>query len=325
MPAITKGLKDCRWYEEISAYLGLSQELVEMVGCRIKEESNLAKAAEKYGGQDVFLARRSAAKQAIQEQFPRIGTIEITDLAEDEIKSASWSDNIIVAIRQERTGYELIHIFDQIIKGVIIQKLKSKRKLRVLDYGCGTSLFGRYLAEIFNEKLEIILSDIDGYHFRFARERLRKFTSNCTFFPIRNVRKTDFDFGPLDLIYCYTVFEHLPNVLGVMNNFINHLDSGGVLIETYTGQSGEKPHKSDTVNAYQNRDRNLDFLRDNLELLYGKMPDRTAGSRYANDESVRYWIRPPYDAAEYVLMQRKLEGNIVYRCARRLYKKITVS
>lgn len=299
-------LKERKWYEEISEYLGLPPELVAVAGADIRDEDNLVKVARTYGDMGSFLKQREAAKQAIRDKFPPIGAITGIGVTEGERKSGSWQDNILTCIWAERIGYERIGLFEQVVAGVIAPKLKSRRKLRVLDYGCGTSLFSRYLAEILGPSLEIILCDIDGYHFRFAQHRLRSFTSDCLFFPIQDVRKVDFDFGPLDLIYCYAVFEHLPDVKGVIENFLEHLNPGGILTETYTGESGTVPHKSDTFNAYENRDHNLDYLRHNMKLVYGRLPKRKVDGGYENSGSVRFWIRSPYDGAEYRLMRSRL-------------------
>jgi len=62
-----------------------------------------------------------------------------------------------------------------------------------------------------------------------------------------------------------------------------------ILIENYSRHSSKIPHKSDTLDTYKSRDKNLDLLSNQLTLLCGSLPKRR-DDIYGKDSGNRFWI-----------------------------------
>jgi trans-aconitate methyltransferase len=162
--------------------------------------------------------------------------------------------------------------------------------VRVLDYGCGTSLFGRVLLNR-HPDWSLWLCDVDGYHLQFALSECRRMnpaTQVCIAPPGTAVPA--FPAG-LDVIHAFACFEHIPNVYDVLCGLWAALKPGGHLLETFAGETGCEPpaDSSDAASAWAQRDACFTFLLQNGALVDGSLPPLTAGGHYAEDEQLRVW------------------------------------
>ena len=305
MPEITRSpLTTKRWYSEVCEFYDIPHNLARTAGIEAKY----------YIKFPAIQKRRLQAIKRIRFQY-RGSLLHFGNLQTDEAKSRSWQNHFMCCIWSEKTNRQRIDFHEKVMqcikemKELRVTALSDSQELRVLDFGCGTTLFGRLVAERYPD-IELMLCDINGFHFRFAAHRTRVFLGNVRLFPIDDPYDNCKNFGPLDLIYCYTVFEHLPNTGKVIKHFVRCLKPGGVLIETYTGHSKRTPHKSDTWSSYLERDINLDYLKKNLHLLYGVFPNKGSDGSYEEGGSTRFWIKKPFDQNLAKELQRILASDL---------------
>jgi 2-polyprenyl-3-methyl-5-hydroxy-6-metoxy-1,4-benzoquinol methylase len=293
LPILTK-----RWYSEVCEFYNIPEKLARTAAIEAKYYNRFPRIQKK----------RLQAIEFLRSQFENSTSHKNTELT-DEGKSQSWQNHFMSCIWSERSNRRRIYLLKKILRCITEMKKYSNSKLCVLDFGCGTSLFGRLVAER-HPDIELLLCDMNGFHFRFAAHRTSQFSKNVKLFPLNNPLDNCQNFGLLDLIYCYTVFEHLPNTGDVIKYFVTCLKSEGILIETYTGHSKHTPHKGDTLCSYKQRDANLDYLKDNLYLLYGKLPAKGGDGVYDEDRSVRCWIKPPFEQNRANTVKRIFANNL---------------
>jgi 2-polyprenyl-3-methyl-5-hydroxy-6-metoxy-1,4-benzoquinol methylase len=308
-----RDIRNSQWYEEIADYLGVAPDIVEtaVADQRLepeRETRELKEAREllrqKFMSPD---ARRLHTK--IQEEEP--------EQLEDEERSRSWKEYVFVCINGERRCFQRFAFYEKVISCVVRPMLKVRNTPRILDYGCGSSLFTRILAQDFAEEVETISADVCRYAVDFSSARNRLYNPRASSHLIEDVKSAP-RFKDVDIILAFAVFEHLPSSMKQIKGLVDSLSPGGVLIENYSGHSRATPHKSDTFDAYKNRDANLDMLRENLELVLGSLPAKENGI-YARDNSTRFWMKRGGDPEVAKEMRRKAAaGTLMGRIMRKL-------
>jgi SAM-dependent methyltransferase len=198
-----------------------------------------------------------------------------------------------VCVNAERRAFERMDWYDRVIAAVAAPLLEARGRLTVVDYGCGSSLFTRMLAEDWGDRVTPVSVEVGRHAVDFSVTRNRLYCPAARGILVEDVM-APLSLTGVDLILAYGVFEHLPNAPAQIQGLIDALEPGGVLIENYSGHSSEIPHKSDTWSAYRTRDENLDRLSRQLTLLYGILPERRDGV-YGHDRGERYWLKPPMD------------------------------
>jgi len=129
---------------------------------------------------------------------------------------------------------------------------------RIIEYGCGvapiTESLRRYHRHL---HVNVTCADLPTLPFRYAQHRLRRDPA------IRFLQLSTDDDRPLqedyDVIFCMTVFEHLPRPLAIAEHFYDRLKPGGRLIFDYLNSSGVGV---DTVEAVLERPAVFGFLRE---------------------------------------------------------------
>ncbi len=275
--ALTNGKE--RWSEAISQYLEIPEdEIIKAVG-KNSGYTNAEKIAfsEKYDNGKRFIHLLNSE-------------------AEDNRKlTAGWAALKSTAIKQEWLNFNR---YDTFAKALIpdtlkiLQAEKTKEKLRIIDYGCGTSLFARLLIKKF-KNCEILLCDVDGYSLNFAAHEL----SAKGFTP--EVIKVDSDnFVPkisnqVNFIYCFATFEHIANPLDVVESLTKSLKNKGHILESFGGETGKIPDKdsSDSRAAWDARDDYFEYLLTNYQLKKGKLPPKNDEGHYKDEIGYRIWVK----------------------------------
>ncbi len=97
----------------------------------------------------------------------------------------------------------------------------------VLEFGCGLAPIATSLAKFYGAyNLQITCADLEHLLFHYVRWKF----ADRPFVRVVGIDPADDD--PLrnqmyDVIFCMTVFEHVPRPLQTMENFFKHLKSGG--------------------------------------------------------------------------------------------------
>jgi SAM-dependent methyltransferase len=286
-----RAIRRARWWEEPAEFFGLSPALLRQAIAprRVEagEESPRVRAAR------AELERRFMSPGSVA-LLERVRTMPPETLSDEE-RSRSWQDYIFVCVNAERRAFERIDWYDRVIAAVAAPLLEARGRLTVVDYGCGSSLFTRLLAEDWGDRVTPVSVDVGRHAVDFSVTRNRLYSPAARGILIEDVM-APLSLTWVDLILAYGVFEHLPNAPAQIQGLIDALAPGGILIENYSGHSSEVPHKSDTWSAYRTRDENLDRLSRQLTLLHGVLPERRDGV-YGHDRGERYWLRPPMDPA----------------------------
>lgn len=281
-----RDIRNSEWFDEVADYFLIDPLVLK------KAVANKRMSVEKEP-QSLKNARNAIRKQfmsekaiALHEKILNESPEAITDLE----RSSSWKEYIFVCVNSERRSFQRMFFYEMLIRSIIIPKLEEKKYISVVDYGCGSSLFTRIITQDFPEQVLVTSVDVGKHAVNFSLERNRLFNSKAKGILIDDVNAC-LDLSDVDLIFAYTVFEHLPNSTKQIEALIDALCKGGVLIENYSGHSQEVPHKSDTFDAYKSRDRNLDLLKDNLELLFGRLPEKDKNGIYGRDIGDRFWVK----------------------------------
>lgn len=293
-----RDIRKSRWYEEISEYLGLDQDLIRRIASA-KMNTDMP------GSEDIKIQRRNISEKFMSEKglelYGKI-TGDIPGDLNDNDRSESWKEYIFVCINGEKKCFQRMELYERLIKCIVKPMLDDGERLTVMDYGCGSSLFTRLLSQDFSDRIETISCDVCKYAVDYSVSRNQLYNPAARGILIDDVLGTP-DVNDIDLILAYAVFEHLPNSAYQIQELINSLAPGGILVENYAGHSSRVPHKSDTFNSYKCRNSNLDMLRSQLFLLHGDMPACSAGV-YEEDCGVRIWIKDGYD--------KKLKDRLAY-------------
>ena len=310
-----RDIRKAEWYEECSQFFDIDIKLLKTITSSKKrvdydEESD-----------DIKEAREILSKRFMSDESYELYWKVRKGRAENDIeKSESWRDYIFACINGEKRAFQKINFYQTIIDCIVSPLCNNKNGLTIVDYGCGSSLFTRMVAQDFEDKIKTISIDVCKYAVDFSVGRNKIYNSNATGILIDDVNSIP-ELNNVDVILADSVFEHLPNSSLVIQGIINALSPGGVLIENYSGHSLSAPHKSDTLNSYKLRDNNLDMLSNQLNLLHGKIPKKKDGI-YDYDSCNRYWMKNNSDQSLTGKIKRKLymRNSLIYRVYRKTIK-----
>lgn len=298
-----RAIRRAAWWEEPAEFFGLPPALLQQAIASRRVEA----------GEEPPAVR--AARAELERRFMSPGSVALLervrtappDALSDEERSRSWQDYIFVCVNAERRAFERMGWYDRVIAGVAAPLLEARGGLIVVDYGCGSSLFTRLLAEDWGDRVTPVSVDVGRHAVEFSVTRNRLYSPAARGILVEDVMAA-LPLGGADLILAYGVFEHLPNAPVQIQGLIDALAPGGVLIENYSGHSSEMPHKSDTWSAYRTRDENLDRLSRQLTRLHGVLPERRDGV-YDRDRGERYWLKAPMDPALRDRITRRLRRD----------------
>ena len=195
-------------------------------------------------------------------------------------------------------------LYEWLSSMVVGTMLERRPCVKVLDYGCGTSLFSRILCQDYGDSICAVCADVNVYSVEFTGCRNRLYSRSAISVLIDDVMGFP-SVEYVNVALALNVFEHLPNSVQQIAALVESLCDGGVLIENYAGSSCESPEKSYTHSAYVNRDVNIDFLCSELKMLAGKLP-RKNGSIYEKDDSMRVWYKGDVGSALYRNLKKRL-------------------
>jgi SAM-dependent methyltransferase len=263
--------------------------------------------------------------QALLDRLERWEPARVTDVE----RSTVWKEYVFVCVNGEKRAFERMAFYDRLLRAVVAPLAADARPLAadarrplVVDYGCGSSLFTRMIAQDFGDGVRTVSPDVCRYAVDFSVARNRVHNRTAEGLVVDDVLAPLPALGA-QLILAYAVFEHLPNSIVQIKGLIDALAPGGILIENYSGHSSETPHKSDTFSAYRSRDVNLDALASALTLLHGTLPDKRGGV-YGHDAGDRYWIKGPAtsEVARAVAAALRREDSFSRRWAGRLARRL---
>lgn len=298
-----RAIRRSAWWEEPAEFFGLPPALLRQAIAPRRVEAEEEPPAVR------------AARAELERRFMSPGSVALLervrsaapDALSDEERSRSWQDYIFVCVNAERRAFERMDWYDRVITGAAAPLLEARGRLTVVDYGCGSSLFTRLLAEDWGDRVTPVSVDVGRHAVDFSVTRNRLYSPAAHGILVEDVM-APLQLGGADLILAYGVFEHLPNAPVQIQGLIDALGPGGVLIENYSGHSSEVPHKSDTWSAYRARDQNLDRLSRQLTLLHGVLPERRDGV-YERDRGERYWLKAPMEPALRARIARRLRRD----------------
>ena len=298
-----RAIRTAAWWEEPAEFFGLSPELLRQAIAPRRVEA----------GEESPAVR--AARAELERRFMSPGSVALLErvrsaapeVLSDEERSRSWQDYVFVCVNAERRAFGRMDWYDRVITAVVAPLLEARGHLTVVDYGCGSSLFTRLIAEDWGDRVTPVSVDVGRHAVDFSVTRNRLYSPAARGILVEDVMAA-LPLTGADLILAYGVFEHLPNAPVQIQGLIDALGPGGVLIENYSGHSSEVPHKSDTWSAYRTRDENLDRLSRQLILLHGVLPRRLDGV-YERDLGERYWLKAPMESALLVRIAGRLRRD----------------
>lgn len=110
----------------------------------------------------------------------------------------------------------------EFLKGVAYQKNKFKeRKLKALDYGCGTGFYG-FLLWMYG--YEVTLCDLPTPFFQFLKKRCAGI-DDIKFIDVGESLKLDEQY---DFIFSFFVMEHLLDPIAIVTELGQHLNNDGI-------------------------------------------------------------------------------------------------
>ena len=279
-----RDIRKSKWFEEVAEYFHLPQQLLldAVPNGSSSSQAKRQKAALAQGKlKEMFMSGESIdLLEKIEKGDPKTIT--------DQERSNAWREYIFLCINAEKRAHDRMYFLDSIIQCVVDPACQLKESPFIVDYGCGSSLFTRLIAQDFGSKVKTLSVDVCKYTIEFSVARNSLYNQNASGRVVQDVMDV-LDVQNADVIFAHNVFEHLPNASNQIAGLVNSLGPDGVLVETYPGHSNEQPHKSDTFSSYTQRDQNLDFLANQLRLVYGPMPSKTNGVYKAN-KGFRCWI-----------------------------------
>ncbi|MFA6427530.1 MAG: methyltransferase domain-containing protein [Candidatus Magasanikbacteria bacterium] len=135
----------------------------------------------------------------------------------------------------------------------------------VLEYGCGAAPI---VSSLINDKkinFKFTIADIPQFTYHYAKWRLKQFGVKCVDCIPNSLPKLEDTFN---IIFLITVLEHLPDPLAVVQHLTRHLEEGGYLCFDFILSKGDG---LDTSQALRERGQVLKFIRDNYEIVEGKI------------------------------------------------------
>ena len=308
-----RDVRKSRWFEDVADYFDLDSSLLQRAvpAARMEEEDQPRDVREARE----LLKRRFMRPESIT-LLERVRTSPVAQVSDLE-RSASWKEYIFLCINAEQNAFDRMSFYEGILRCIVRPLVDYKPLPVVVDYGCGSSLVTRMIAQDYGERVMTISVDVAKYAVEFSVARNRLYNPQARGIVLEDVL-APVDLRDVDLILAYSVFEHLPNSTRQIQGLIDALSPDGLLVENYAGHSRAAPHKSDTWDAYRHRDVNLDLIRDQMVLLHGTLPRRREGA-YEADNRERYWIRMGAAAALREAVRSKLRRE--FSLPRRLLRK----
>lgn len=279
------------WVDEVAEYFGVPPSLLLQAVADRRVEAHEAPPDVREARETLERRFMAPASVALLRKIQTAPPADVSDLE----RSASWKEYIFLCVNAEKRAFERIWFYDAILAGVVRPLLEVKERPLVVDYGCGSSLLTRMIAQDFGDRVRTVSVDVCRYAVEFSVARNRLYNAGAEGLVLDDVSAA-LDLSGADLILAYSVFEHLPDSTRQIEALVDALAPNGILVENYAGHSRTTPHKSDTFSAYTCRDVNLGLLRGRLALLHGALPRMHAGT-YAEDARERFWIDPNADAA----------------------------
>jgi len=175
---------------------------------------------------------------------------------------------------------EIIYqLLDQVYKESLVNELLLVRLMHkyargrvgsLLEFGCATAPITTSLFEFGQVRpgVKVYIADIKTLAFHYAAYKFRAVNQVQ---PVLLEAEDDFHLSladKLDVIFCITVFEHLPEPLRTAEVFYEKLKPGGLLIFDYIKGRGEG---LDTKKAQQERNKVLDFIGERFEVVRGSL------------------------------------------------------
>lgn len=124
------------------------------------------------------------------------------------------------------------HIWEEILVPLSLQIVRSnhKRRLSILDYGCGTGFVAARYANHMRKSDKIICVDISKKMLNKARDRLRPYKKFLTIdFLHGDIEDLKFE-EKMDLIAMNSVLHHLPTPMQALKSLGAILEVGGCLV-----------------------------------------------------------------------------------------------
>lgn len=313
-----RDIRTAQWFEEVVEHFRLDAALVQAAAPEVRADRDRLPVAAREARERLTRQFMAPETLAIMDRIDRLPPDDVSD----EERSRVWKEYVFVCINGEKRAFQRMALYERMIRCVVEPIVRAKPRPVVVDYGCGSSLFTRLIAQDFGPDVTTVSVDVCRYAVDFSVARNRVYN------PAAEGRVIDDVLAPLplasvDLILAYAVFEHLPNATAQIRGLIDALAAGGILIENYSGQSTETPRKSDTFSARRSRDVNLDMLAGELRLLHGGLPPKRAGV-YGRDRGDRYWIKGAADSAlgRAVAARLRREDSFGRRWTRRIARRL---
>src|SRR5206468_3834230 len=122
----------------------------------------------------------------------------------------------------EKRAFQRMALYEQMLRCVVEPIARVRPQPVVVDYGCGSSLFTRLIAQELGARVTTVSVDVCRYAVEFSVARNRVYN------PAAEGRVIDDVLAPLpvasaDLILAYAVFEHLPNAATQIRGLIDAL------------------------------------------------------------------------------------------------------
>ena len=217
-----KDIRNARWWEEPSEYFDIDRKLLQTAVAKKRlnpedESKELKKAREE-------IRQRFMNKDSIKlhDKILHENIDNITDIE----RSSSWKNYIFLCINSERRCFQRMAFYESIISCVVKPLLKKKDKIKVLDYGCGSSLFTRMLSQDFVNYVETISMDVCKPAVEFSIARNKLYNQNGAHgIIIKDVMSFPEEVSEIDIALAYVVFEHLPNSTYQIRRLI-HISQG---------------------------------------------------------------------------------------------------
>jgi 2-polyprenyl-3-methyl-5-hydroxy-6-metoxy-1,4-benzoquinol methylase len=193
----------------------------------------------------------------------RFAQVAVADQATDAQHVAAWQDprNIYQIFAQHYALARQPIVVHRFVKYI-------PRGGNVCEYGCGLAPIATSIVKYYPRlNIRVTCADIPHIMFHFMRWKFRD---------LRFIRKLTIDpasDAPLDemydIIFCMTVFEHLPRPLAIAEHLTSHLKPGGHLVFNYIATDGTG---LDTAAAVRERMDVLKSILDQYEVVEGKIP-----------------------------------------------------
>lgn len=184
------------------------------------ENDRLREVSEYFGitRQEALEAHNDEAREHCREAFSDVSTDARVLQNYRDVQKFKIA-RMMLAFTRFKQAYQLIRYANGIYPPA------RRGKIRVLDYGCGTSDYGLGFAVY---GYAVTIADVAGGHLDFARWRFERRGLPVLSVPITEEQLYP-ELPPQDFIVCAEVFEHLREPIRVLRNMHAALPRGGLL------------------------------------------------------------------------------------------------